>query len=412
MTNSNSPPPSPTSIPPLPTATPTADTQRLTHLEQLLQSLTDTQQREREARRGLELEVQQMRAQAAMQLDAIAQQHREEAAQAEMRRQEDQALFETKLSTAISMSAHVTQTISQQVSNLTQLITGLSLPAPPPAPTHEPTDSTLPTTISTAWLTGQLKLRSNAWRMLNPANQHIPPSSQHHQLLAEVRDEFRRSMARDITLSDIPHYRDTELNPDPNTVSLSDYINTIAKYIRIHFAAVNTRHGMHPADPRHPSLLRRYQEQDQLRNQALIAILLPPEEPDEVDFRAQFESQYGREPQPEDIPRWPDIPYILPDTTPISEQDISEYHQTIRSVMLSQPIPPPSSSDYPPPPPTSTATSPAKTLSQSPLPPPQSAPPNSHPPPKPLALSPLAPLDGYQYDPALTHQMPAEPKRV
>ena len=72
-----------------------------------------------------------MRAQAAMQLDAIAQQHREEAAQAELRRQEDQALFETKLSTAISMSAHVTQTISQQVNNLTQLITGLSLPAPP-----------------------------------------------------------------------------------------------------------------------------------------------------------------------------------------------------------------------------------------------------------------------------------------
>ena len=108
MTNSNSPPLSPTSIPSLPTAAPTADTQRLAHLEQLLQSLTDTQQREKEARRGLELEVQQMRAQAAMQFDAIAQQQREEAAQAELRRQEDQALLDTKLSTAISMSASVT----------------------------------------------------------------------------------------------------------------------------------------------------------------------------------------------------------------------------------------------------------------------------------------------------------------
>jgi hypothetical protein len=97
----------------------------------------------------------------------------EEAAQMELRLQEDQALFETKLSTAISMSANVTQTISQQVSSLTQLITGLSFPAPLPAPVHEPTDNTLPTAISTAWLTGSLKLRSNVWRMLNPANQHV-----------------------------------------------------------------------------------------------------------------------------------------------------------------------------------------------------------------------------------------------
>jgi hypothetical protein len=121
----------------------------------------------------------------------------------------------------------------------------------------------------------------------------------------------------------------------------------------------------HPADPRHLSLLRRYKEQDQLRDQALIAILLPPEKPDEVDFRTQFESQYGRQPQPEDIPRCPDIPYILPDTTPISDQDITEYHQTIRTVILSQPIPPPPSGDYPPPPPTPTATSSAKTPPQS-----------------------------------------------
>ena len=152
--------------------------------------------------------------------------------------------------------------------------------------------------------------------MFNPANQHVLPSSPHHQLLAEVRDEFRRSMARDITLSDIPHYRDTELNPDPSAVSLPEYINTIAKYIKIHLAALNTRHGTHPADSRHPSLLRRYREQDHLRNQALIAILLPPEEPDEVDFRTQVEFQYGREPQPKEIPRWPDIAYILPDTDP------------------------------------------------------------------------------------------------
>ena len=33
-------------------------------------------------------------------------------------------------------------------------------------------------------------------------------------------------------------------------------------------------------------------------------------------------------------------------------------------------------------------------------------------PPKPLALCPQAPLDGHQYDLALTHQMPVEPKHA
>ena len=158
-------------------------------------------------------------------------------------------------------------------------------------------------------------------------------------------------MARDITICDIPHYRDLELNPDPTTISQTDYVNALAKYIRIHLAARNA-HGTHPTDPRHQSLLRRYREQDRLRDQALIAILLPPEDPDEVDFRTQFESQYGREQQPEDIPRWPDIPYILPDTDPTTEQIISEYQQNIQTVMLSQPISstpcdPPSSSPPP-----------------------------------------------------------------
>ena len=77
-------------------------------------------------------------------------------------------------------------------------------------------------------------------------------------------------MARDITLlSDIPRYCDTELNPDPITVSPSEYTNALMKYIRIHLAALNA-HGTHPADPRHPSLIRRYREQDRLQNQALI----------------------------------------------------------------------------------------------------------------------------------------------
>ena len=147
------PPSSPTSTPFPATTTPSADSQRLAQLEQLPHSITDNQQREKEARRGLELEVQQLRAQASIQLlDALAEQRRAEAAQAELRRQEDQAQFDAKLSTAISMSAHATQTISQQVSNLTQLITGLPLPAPPPPPppVHEPTDNTLPNLISTA----------------------------------------------------------------------------------------------------------------------------------------------------------------------------------------------------------------------------------------------------------------------
>ena len=140
----------------------------------------------------------------------------------------------------------------------------------------------------------------------------------------DIGEDFRRSMARDITLSVIPHYRDLELNPDPSTISTSEYISALAQYIRAHLAALNA-HGTHPADPRHSSLLRRYREQDCLRNQALIAIFLPPEDPDEADFRTQFESQYGREPQPEDIPRWPDIPYILPDTDPITDQIIANY---------------------------------------------------------------------------------------
>ena len=165
-------------------------------------------------------------------------------------------------------------------------------------------------------------------------------------------------MARDISLSDIPHYRDIELNPDPSTVSTSEYNSALIKYIRAHLAALNA-HGTHPADPRHPSLLRRYREQDRLRNQALIAILLPPEDPDEFDFRAQFESQYGREPQPEDIPRWPDNPYILPDTDPINDQINSDYQQTIQTVMLSKPVPPPPCDPPSPPPPT-------MSLSQSP----------------------------------------------
>ena len=157
---------------------PSTESQRLAHLEQLLRSLTDHPQREHEARRGLEFEVQQLRAQASTQLDELAEQRRAEAAQAELRRQEDQAQYDAKLSTAISMSAHATQTISQQVSNLAQLITELSLPAPPPPPlplVQEPTDNTLPTQISTAWLTGQLKLRSQAWRLLNPAILHSAP---------------------------------------------------------------------------------------------------------------------------------------------------------------------------------------------------------------------------------------------
>ena len=340
MSNSNSPPSSPTPISTPSNPPPAADSQRLAQLEQLLQSITDNQQRERDARRGLELEVQQLRTQAAIQLEELAQQHRSEAAQAEQRRQEDQRQFEAKLSTAISMSANVTQNISQQVNNLTQLITGLSLPAPTQTSRQEPPDNTLPTLISTEWLTGQLKLRSQAWRLINPANQQNLASSQ-HQPLMDIGEDFRRSMARDITLSDIPHYRDLELNPDPSTISPSEYNEALTKYIRAHFAALNA-HGTHPADPRHPSLLRRYREQDRLRNQTLIAILLPPDDADEADFRMQFESQYGREPQPEDIPRWPDIPYILPDIDPITEQAISNFHQTIRSIMLSQPIPPPS----------------------------------------------------------------------
>ena len=83
------------------------------------------------------------------------------------------------------------------------------------------------------------------------------------------------------------------------------------------------------------SLLRRYREQDRLRDQTLIAILLPPTDPEEAVFRTQFEYQYGCEPQPEDIPRWPDIPYILPDTEPITEQILSDYQQALRAVMLS-----------------------------------------------------------------------------
>ena len=245
MSNTNSPPSSPTSTPTPANSIPSNDSHRLANLEQLLRSLTDNQQREQEARRGLEFEVQQLRAQASSQLDELAEQRRVEAAQMEQRRQEDQAQYDAKLSTAISMSAHATQTISQQVSNLAQLITGLSLPPPPPPPptlVQEPTDNTLPTQVSTAWLTGQLKLRSQAWRLLNPAILHSAPSSLQHQQLLDVRDEFRSSMARDITIGDIPHYRDLELNPDPTTISQTDYVNALAKYIRIHLAARNA-HG-------------------------------------------------------------------------------------------------------------------------------------------------------------------------
>ena len=64
---------------------PSTDSQRLAHLEQLLRSLTDNQQREHEARRGIKFEVQQLRAQASTQLDELAEQRRAEAAQAELR---------------------------------------------------------------------------------------------------------------------------------------------------------------------------------------------------------------------------------------------------------------------------------------------------------------------------------------
>ena len=276
------------------------------------------------------------------------------------------------------MSANVTQNIGQQVNNLAQLITGLSLPAPTQTSRQEPPDNTLPTLICTEWLTGQLKLRSQAWRLINPAIQQSLASSQ-HQPLMDIGDDFRRSMARDITLSDIPHYRDLELNPDPSTISTSEYNEALLKYIRAHFAALNA-HGTHPADPRHPSLLRRYREQDRLRNQTLIAILLPPDDADEADFRLQFESQYGREPQPEDIPRWPDIPYILPDIDPITEQAISNYHQTIRSIMLSQPIPHPQC-DPPSPSPS------CMSSSRSPPSPPQNPPPLQPTPPNSPPLS-------------------------
>ena len=55
-------------------------------------------------------------------------------------------------------------------------------------------------------------------------------------------------MARDITLSDISHYRDLKLNPDPSTISTSEYTSALINYIRAHLAALNA-HGTHPADP-------------------------------------------------------------------------------------------------------------------------------------------------------------------
>ena len=169
------------------------------------------------------------------------------------------------------------------------------------------------------------------------------PSTQ-RLILNQLRRQFRQGTGRQMTINDLPHWRDLELPPNPTDTTQEQYLQSLGAYLRAHMPPRES-HRTFAADPRDPREAEVHTTQQSLREDFQLAILLPADTNTALrHFLDTYTLVHGYPPQPEDVPHWPTFSFLLPSDHIITPELTQEFHNLMYSRMLpthTRPIPPP-----------------------------------------------------------------------
>ena len=221
-----------------------------------------------------------------------------------------------------------------------------STPIDPPSSEFElpPTPYTPPSQLPPDWVATQIRHRHQAWRIMDPTQPITNQPTTQRLLLNQLRRQFRQGTGRQMTINDLPHWRDLELPPNPTDTNQEQYLQSLGAYLRAHMPPRES-HRTFAADPRDPQEAEVHATQQTLREDFQLAILIPDENNAPLrQFLDTYSLIHGYPPQPEDVPLWPTFSFLLPTDHRITPELTQEFHNLMYSRMLpthTQPIPPP-----------------------------------------------------------------------
>jgi len=174
-----------------------------------------------------------------------------------------------------------------------------SYPSQPPAETAPPDWDTPAQQLSTQLRNAQIQYRDRA--IYDTTESHLPEESR-TPLIRTFLHEFRQAKHRDPQFSDFPHYRSTDLAPDPSTINYEQVYLPLILQLTLRLAQLGA--PPIPADPLFHGTLELQAAHH--RNWAILRDRMSGTELDqeEADFYTQFHAMANRPPMGTDIPTW------------------------------------------------------------------------------------------------------------